>query len=90
MPYEGERALFDAIRQELQRAHCLTPQLLRAATPITEATFVHARCERFAEPLFLPAKRGEPPRSSGYYLLRPQYEELYTEEMGLQWPEGNE
>lgn len=90
VPYEGERTLFDAIRQELQRAHCLTPQLLRAATPITVATFVHARCERFAEPLLLPAKRGEPPRSSGYYLLRPQYEELYTEEMGLQWPEGNE
>lgn len=87
VPYAGQRALFESVRQELQRSCVLAPQLLRTAAPITVSAFDRARCERCAEALFLPARRGEPPRPSGYYLLRPQHEGLYTEEMGLQWPE---
>ena len=90
MPYAGQRALFEGVRRELQRSRALAPQLLRAAAPITVSAFDRARCERCAEALFLPARCGEPPRPSGYYLLRPQYEELYTEEMGLQWPEEHD
>ena len=90
VPYAGRRELFEEIQQELQRTQCVTPQLLQRAAPITVSVYDRDSCERFAEPLFLPARRGQPPRPSGYCILRPQYAQLYTEEMGLQWPEEEE
>lgn len=58
VPYEGRQELFEEIQQELQRTQCVTPQLLQRAAPITVSVYDRDSCERFAEPLFLPARRG--------------------------------
>ena len=84
VPYEGESALYESVCKEARESG-LTNGLIRRAAPITVNTF-ETELDNFAERLYFPRRRGEPERLSDYYLLRPQNKELYTADMGLQFP----
>ena len=84
VPY-GEN--YPAIRDEI-KANGITPKLIRDAASITVTTTITKGndIDDFAE-LFPLKKRKGGSGDKGYYLLRPEYEALYTPDMGLQLPE---
>lgn len=88
VPWPGKEAEYQSIRAQAL-AQGITPELMRCAAGIT-VTVSNSQRERLtdlAEPLFF-AKRGrKSDRESGFYVLRPQFEDCYTEDMGLQLPE---
>lgn len=86
VPYEGEQALYDKIRAELD-AKGLTPQLLRKARPITVSSFDRAALERYAVPLTCTDRETGVPQPAGVYLLA--ISEFYTPKQGLLWEESN-
>lgn len=61
--------------------------LMREAAGITVSVYMKQKeLEQWAEPLYLPTRRHMEKTESGYYLLRAQYESLYSDDMGLQFP----
>ena len=85
VPYEGERALYDEIRKELDSSG-VTPQLLRKARPITVSSFDQAAIQRYCIPLFSRSYEPDvPPQPAGICLLA--IPEFYTSKQGLLWKE---
>ena len=89
VPYAGKWKLYEKIAEQLRR-HGVTDALLKQAAPITLTCFakelpVHAEEIPFA-------RRGrrqfsEQTADSNIYLLLPQYENLYSEQLGLHFPQ---
>lgn len=79
VPYSGEREKYDRVSQAL-RKFGVTGALLKEAAPITVTCFAK-ELAAYAEPIsFANAHHQE---ESRIYLLLPQYEHLYTENLGL-------
>ena len=83
VPYKGEDELYQHIKEELLERG-ITAALMKQAAPITVNTFVKGELEKWAEPIYYRVKGQRSDQPSGYYVLRAQYEHLYTDEMGLQ------
>lgn len=83
VPYKGEYELYQRIKGEvLERG--ITSALMKQAAPITVNTFVKGELEKWVEPIYYRVKGKRSDQSSGYYVLRAQYEHCYSDEMGLQ------
>ena len=67
----------------------MTPKLMKKIASITTGCFVQrdTDLEVYAAPIYFADRGGRKGEKSGFYLLRPQYECLYSAEMGLQFPE---
>ena len=88
VPYDGERALYERIAGQL-RSQGVTGALLKDAAPITLTCFAK-NLELYAEGIRF-ARLGrkycaEQEGKSNLYLLRPQYENLYSAKLGLYLP----
>ena len=89
VPYAAERELYEQIAGQL-RAQGVTGALLKQAAPITLTSFAK-NLAMYAEQIPF-ARRGreqfaEQSADSNLYLLRPQYEDLYSEQLGLHVPQ---
>lgn len=82
VPYGGEQPLYKHIAKELHEQG-VTGALLREAAPLTLTCFAK-NLGTYAEEIPF-ARRGRERQSvgSGVYLLRPQYEGLYSPQLGL-------
>ncbi|MBR5015131.1 MAG: CRISPR-associated helicase Cas3' [Bacteroidales bacterium] len=89
VPYSGMMEDYDAICQELKKSG-MTPGLMKEAAPLTITIYDRGNLERFAEPIFLRKKHNQVDSRSGYWVLRKQYENCYTEESGFKLPEMQE
>lgn len=70
------------------RTQGMTPALMHRAASITVTAYPCPELELYAENLPYRSHRGTQDVESNYYVLRPQYEKLYTQELGLQFPES--
>ena len=61
--------------------------LTEEAAPLTITVFDRGDMERFAEPIMHRRNRSGEPGQSGYWILRAQCEECYTEEGGFKLPD---
>lgn len=86
VPYDAE-LYADVVSQA--RAQGLSAALMHLSAPITVTAYPCANLELYAENLPYKNRRGAPDVGSNYYILRPQYEDLYTQELGLQFPEND-
>lgn len=86
VPYDGEPELYIHIAEEL-RERGVTGALLREAAPLTLTCFAK-NLDIYAEEIPF-ARHGKEPQTmgSGVYLLRPQYEALYSPQLGLHLPQ---
>lgn len=89
VPYAGKRKLYEKIAEQLRRQG-VTDALLRQAAPITLTCFakeltVHAEEIPFAHRVR--RQFSEQTAGSNIYLLLPQYENLYSEQLGLHFPQ---
>ena len=89
VPYAAERQLYDQIAGQL-RAQGVTGALLKQAAPLTLTCFAKD-LNLYAEQIPF-ARRGREPSAeqtagSNLYLLLPQYEDLYSEQLGLHFPQ---
>lgn len=86
VPYDGEPELYRHIAEEL-RERGVTGALLREAASLTLTCFAK-NLGVYAEEIPF-ALRGKEPQTvgSGVYLLRPQYEALYSPQLGLHLPQ---
>lgn len=84
---EGHKK-YRAIRNEVLK-NGITPSLMRqtAALTVTVPVYQLEKLEHCMERLEYAGRRREGGGKSGYYVLRPQHEEYYTKDMGLQIPE---
>ena len=89
VPYAGERALYERTAERL-RAGGITAALLKESAPVTVTCFAK-NLDTYAEeiPFARCGKRSFDDRVTGsnVYLLRPQYEYLYSSELGLHLPQ---
>lgn len=87
VPAEPDRGgmTYAAIRQQAL-SEGMTPGLMKAAASITVSIFQCRELEQYAEPVAFARRGRESGGLSGFYLLRPQYESLYTARTGLQLP----
>jgi len=85
VPYSAMRDEYDALRQELLEDG-ITPALMKQAAPLTVTVFKKEKFELYAEPILTRAHHGKDRIPSGYWLLRRQYEDCYTERGGLKLP----
>ena len=86
VPYQKELELFQSICK-MARKNGVTPKLLHEAAGILVTVHRSEVLEQFAEPLYFPRKHGER-KEAGIYVLRSHCESCYTDDMGLQLPEG--
>ena len=89
VPYAGEKQLYKQIAKQLRRQG-ITGALLKQAVPITLTCFAK-ELDMYAEQIPF-ARRGgasfaEQISDSNVYLLLPQYEALYSEQLGLHFPQ---
>ena len=89
VPYAAERKLYEQIAKQL-REQGVTGVLLKQAAPITLTCFAK-NLALYAEQIPF-ARRGreqsaEQAAGSNVYLLCPQYEDLYSEQLGLHFPQ---
>lgn len=78
---------YEKMRRQLLETG-ITLQLMKKVAPITVTTFLKEEMLLdYAEPVFFSVKKGREKEASGYYILRKQCERLYTEDMGLQFPD---
>lgn len=89
VPYAAERKLYEQIAKQL-REQGVTGVLLKQAAPITLTCFAK-NLALYAEQIPF-ARRGreqsaEQAAGSNVYLLCPQYENLYSEQLGLHFPQ---
>ena len=89
VPYAAERKLYEQIAEQL-RTRGVTGVLLKQAAPITLTCFAK-NLALYAEQIPF-ARRGreqsaEQAAGSNVYLLLPQYEDLYSEQLGLHFPQ---
>ena len=71
------------------RQYGLTPALIKKAAPITVTVGISQKnkLEDIAEELFYCKQGRKTETKSDFYILFPQNEDFYTEDMGLQLPE---
>ena len=90
VPYAGEQELYKNISKQL-REHGIDAKTLKEAAPITVNCF-DKNIDIYAEEIpFARRNRvqfGEQTVGSRVYLLRPQYAEYYSAEVGLHLPQG--
>lgn len=90
VPYGGKLELYHELEQEGKK-NGVTPWLLKRAAPImVNVSFGKLNeLDTYAEPLNYPPQRanGYSSKKSNVYVLRPQHSDLYSKEMGLQFPE---
>ncbi len=86
VPYGPMGREYAALRQTLLHTG-MTPALMRQAAPLTVTVFNTGTLEQFAEPVMLHRRGGGQPVPSGYWLLRAQHRECYSDKSGLKLPE---
>jgi CRISPR-associated helicase Cas3/CRISPR-associated endonuclease Cas3-HD len=85
VPFIGQQELYTQLEEEF-KMHGITKGGIKQAVPITVTSFDHNMIS-YAEQLFL-AGHGHGERiPAPYYILRPQHQDLYLPDMGLQFPE---
>lgn len=88
-PYAGEKQLYKQIAKQL-RTQGVTGALLKQAAPITLTCFAK-ELDMYAEQIPFAHRDGasfaEQISDSNVYLLLPQYEALYSEQLGLHFPQ---
>ena len=85
VPFTGQMILYNEIAQEA-RDHGITPQLMKRAAPITVSCFDDKHLNSVAERISYAGKI-DTDQESPFYMLRPQYLNCYTDDMGLQIPD---
>lgn len=90
VPSAAEPELYCRLRTQAL-SDGMTPALMKAAASISVSCFADrdSRLDSYLEPIPC-ARRNKRTDSkpSGFYLLRPQHEALYTEKTGLQFPDS--
>ena len=86
VPYSGTIGDYRVICAEL-KAQGITPGLMKEAAPFTITVFDRGNLKDFAEPVLFRRNRSRDAVESGYWILRTQYEECYTDEGGFKLPE---
>ena len=86
VPYSGMMEKYISLREELKKSG-ITPRLMKEAAPLTVTVFDRGDMERFAEPIMHRRNRSGEPGQRGYWILRAQCEECYTEEGGFKLPD---
>jgi len=79
---EKYRYICDTIKKQ-----GITPGLMKEAAPLTITVFDREHLKQFAEPVLFRKKRNSEDVRSGYWVLRSQYEECYTQECGFRLPD---
>lgn len=86
VPWDGERELFESVRQEALQTG-VTAALLHRAAPITVTTFNIEAVKKHAENLKFPRRRGSEVIDSDVYILNKGHENCYDAKLGLQFRE---
>lgn len=86
--FMGQQNLYYEIIKEAKQ-YGMTPLLMKRAAPITVSCFEGKGLDSFVENIPYARKRKEEGKSP-FYLLRPQHEGCYQDDMGLQLPESEE
>lgn len=79
---EKYRYIYDTIKKQ-----GITPGLMKEAAPLTITVFDREHLEQFAEPVLFRKKRNSEGVRSGYWVLRSQYKDCYTEDCGFRLPD---
>jgi len=87
VPYSDMMEQYLAIREELLNRG-ITPGLMKESAPLTVTVFDYGNLEQFAEPILFRRNLHSEGIRSGYWLLRPQYENCYTDHSGLRLPDS--
>lgn len=86
VPYAAERKLYEQVSEQL-RKQGVTGAMLKQAASITMTCFAR-NLSAYAEEIPFARRGGERQAvGSGVYLLRPQYEDLYSARSGLYFPQ---
>lgn len=87
VPYTECKALFDRIRSEIVQHGGITPAIMKDAAGITVSCYVpygkEEMIESFAERLTYGGRHSGEELESDFYILRPQYSYMYSDDMGL-------
>lgn len=88
VPYEEELELYHSIREQALE-NGLTPKLVKKAASITVTVNINQKnkLNNIAEVIYYSERGHRSHRESNFYVLRPQNENCYTSDMGLQLPE---
>lgn len=89
VPYAGTLEDYNALCTEL-KDRGITPGLMKETAPFTITVFDRGDFEKFAEPVLFRKAHGKEPARSGYWILRPQYENCYTNKGGFKLSEKQE
>lgn len=88
VPYSGMLDVYRTICRELKQ-NGITPGLMKEAAPLTITVFDRGNLEQFAEPVPLRRQWHTQQLRSGYWILRSQYENCYTDAGGFRLPDGD-
>ena len=86
VPWDGEKELFESVRQEALKTG-VTASLLHRAAPITVTTFNKETVKKHAENLKFARRRGGEAIESDVYILNKGHENCYDARLGLQFRE---
>jgi len=86
VPYAPARKIYDEICSEILE-HGITPMLMKKSASITVSCYSSEKNPSWAEPVKFRVHGKIYDKDSDFYILRPQYEKYYTEDMGLLLPE---
>lgn len=86
VPYSGMMEEYRTICDEVKKSG-ITPGLMKEAAPLTITVFDWGNLNQFAEPVLLRKHHNTNGVPSGYWILRAQYENCYTEAGGFKLPE---
>lgn len=88
VPYAESLEVYRLIRDQALKSG-ITPGLMKKAASITVTVNIgqKKKLEDIAEVLYYSERGRKSNRESGFYVLRPQNQDCYTEDMGLQLPE---
>lgn len=88
VPAPGKETLYARLREEAL-LHGLTKQQMREAAPITVTTFDEKLASRYTERLYYASRKKGERSPSDHFVLLTGHTDLYTEDMGLQFPNTN-
>lgn len=83
VPFKEKKQLYEEMKRNLLDGN-LTPELIKRAAEITVNTFEN-KIEKYCEQAYYFDRRTKQMEKSNFFVLRAQYEEMYREDMGLQF-----
>lgn len=86
VPYSGMIGKYRTICDEVKTSG-ITPGLMKEAAPLTITVFDRGNMTQFAEPVLRRRHHSTDDIPSGYWILRAQYENCYTDEGGFSLPD---